>query len=97
MSYSFKAIVLYGGGLLQVKGDFFEISYVQTEFGKAHCEACALRKICDSNLELRNICIDLDGIALYTKSCMFKRYEGILPPKKTLVVLDKMLKEELNV
>lgn len=97
MSFSCKATVLYGGGLLQVNGEFYEVTYDALKVGEAPCKNCALFSMCEPrvNCELRNLCNELDHMTNWSLNCNFMRYEGVLPPKKTVVVLDKIVKKTL--
>lgn len=83
------------GALLQVNGTLYEpISTYQRNSPQGGCRACALVSQCAA-IQLAELCINIDitGFEKTDKpgepiSTIFKLYEGVLPPKKTVLIAD---------
>lgn len=83
------------GALLQVKGTLYEpIGTYQRMSPQGGCRSCALVSQCVA-IQLAELCINIDitGFEKTDKpaepiSTIFKVYEGVLPPKKTVLIAD---------
>lgn len=83
------------GALLQVNGTLYEpISTYQRMSPLGGCRACALVSQCAA-IQLAELCINIDIIGFEKTdkpggpiSTIFKEYEGVLPPKKTVLIAD---------
>jgi hypothetical protein len=77
------AVVLFNGGLLQYCGELYEAT---TQHDDISCTDCDLAHGMSCGFaRLNDLCIKLDGLVCFTKTFIFKRYTGVLPPEKTIV------------